>query len=371
MSSLGPKPPLEKLIAQTFKENQVQIDDYLASVQGLHAFADSARWDDGKRELLPGSRYSIPRTMTVVRDHGLHNVTPDCVVQRDQKYGLVVEMKKHYRDSEDTEAFEQLATYDEDLLGWWTEDERIPTHDLVLLTHYLSSTRARDAYLLWVNRGKSFGRPFAIVEFNRAAQASAFYTLKRVEGQLSDSQHNEALRQGKPIPEGIVLDYIMRFKFYDGPPPLIHTMHLIHDYILPSLISPDGFDPARGKPTVEVTVDGVASKLHEQFCGPQAENRHPMLPRKVWVEKALDELAAVGLAKVTSKEGERHYRFQLRRPRKRDTIEYLTGRMVRKQVAGGQVETLGVEGRAQVQGSLFEDSPGPSAGEDADTNRDR
>jgi len=356
MTAKAPPPEYEDQLIEATKANRIELDDYLSSVQGLHAFSDSVRWNEDERALLPDSHSSIPRTMTAVRDKELHNLTPDCVVQRDPGYGVIAEMKKHYREAGDTSAFEQIQQYDDDLLGWWTEDERIPLHDLVLLTHYLSSTKATDAYRYWESKGGEFTRCFAIVEFNFTHQASPSFTLKRVTGHLSDKAHDEALRQGKPIPERFVLDYIRRYKFYDARPPLVYVMLLIHDYVLPSLLSPDAFGGAGGVPVVVVTAEQVRMILQEQFSGPLNTSRQPMLPRRDWVESALEEFTRVKLAEPLDDVAGRSYRFVLRKPSRKDTLEFLTDRILRRTKEGAARQGPETTGGEPFQLPLFGDS---------------
>src|SRR5437879_7443193 len=102
-------------------------------------------------------------------------------------------MKKHVRDGGDR-ACVQVKSYDLDLSGWWTDSGKIPKNDLVLLTHYLSSTNAVDGAKAWLASGMSFDRPFAIVEYSFTETAQRWFVLKRVFGSLSDLAHDEKLR---------------------------------------------------------------------------------------------------------------------------------------------------------------------------------
>ena len=118
---------LHTLLEEELKKLRIENDDYLGTIQALYAFADSARWDEDVRNFRPGSQRSIPRTMTVRVGEETRNLTPDCVVQVTEEYGVIAEAKKHYRDAEDTCAFTQIANYDQPLIGWWTLDEKIDT----------------------------------------------------------------------------------------------------------------------------------------------------------------------------------------------------------------------------------------------------
>ena len=224
---------MKKELENEIRDQKGLVDDYLGSVMGLYAFAESACWDEQTRSRLPSSEISIPRTMSYTENGEVANLTPDAVVQVTKDYGVVAEMKKHYNSSEKTIYIDQVKKYDRDLLGWWTESEQIGKHDLVLLTHYFSSTHATDAYRLWLTEGNSFQRKFAIIEFSHSDAAQQYFVLKRVVGELSDKDHDEQLRQGKKIPESIINEVISKYKFYDGQPPLMHMLILTYCYTLP------------------------------------------------------------------------------------------------------------------------------------------
>ena len=268
--------------------------------------------------------------MTVQSEEGPVALTPDCVVQVIDSYGVVAEAKKHYRSAEDTSAFAQIAKYDQPMLGWWTPNEEIERHDLVLITHYMSATRACDAHKKWMSNGNSFERPFAIVEFNFSDQASTYFTLKRAAGSLSDRVHNEALHNPKAIPEHLVIELIRKYKFYDADPPDVHTMLLLHDYIFPMLHREEDFDALQDHehPVLRITVEEAQTRLAEQFCDPPHKARQPRLPKSVWVRIALDRFVKLGLATCLPKEPDT-FEIVLKKPRKKDTLEYFAERIVR------------------------------------------
>ncbi len=318
----------EQMVAAEVKKNQAEIDDYLSSVQGLYAFAASACWDDEERRIRPESKRCIPRTMTCIVKKKSRNLTPDGIIQTTGEYGVVAEMKKHFRGAT-LKPFAQIAKYDQDLVGWWTENEKLENHDLVLLTHYLSSTRAQDAYKLWVNKNGEFDRKFAIVEFTFTTQAQSYFALRRVAGQLSDADHDERLRQGNPIPESVFIGITTKYKFYDTPPPLIYMLHLLQDHIFPTLFSEEQYDEETGgtHPQVVVTVRKVRRLLEEQFCDSRHSTREPKLPEASWVREALDAFVDMGLA---TKHGGRQKRYTviLKKPYRKNPIEYFTRKLM-------------------------------------------
>ncbi len=307
-------------------KNRNALDDYLGSVKGIYAFASSACWDEAAKCLRPDSYRCAPRTMKRADKKGSSNLTPDCVVQVTSRYGVVVEMKKHYQE-EDLRPFEQIKKYDCKLIGWWTPDELIESHDLVLLTHYFSSTNAQDAFELWKTKNAPYERQFAIVEFSYSDQGQSYFALKRVSGSLSDAEHDSRLRRGVKIPETVFVEITGRLKFYDADPPLIHMLVLIQDYILPTMFSEDqyGAESEEGIEGVDITVATMRRKLEEQFCDTRHKARQPSLPKASWVKEALEALSDMGLA---MRQGKGRYKVFLRKPTTKDSISYFTSKLL-------------------------------------------
>lgn len=320
-------------LLQKLRDDQ---DDYRGSVWGLCAFAATARWDDDQRAIRPDSKWSIPRTMTPADDGD--NVTPDLVVQVTDDYGVVAEMKKHFRPK-DLTPFAQIRGYDRDLIGWWTEDRTIAMHDLAVLTHYFSSTRAEDAWKLWLEDHEPYDRSFAIVEFNFSTQGREYFSLKSVHGELSDSDYSERLRHAIPIPQDVFLDRIEPYQFYDGEPPLIHVLVVLQNYVLPNIFSESDFEFDTEKDedaALEITVSDLCAETAKLCAPPEHEERWPQLPREQWIVDALNVLVKIGHAEALD-EGGSSYRLYLRKPNRKDSLEFF-GRKIARLRADGELD---------------------------------
>jgi hypothetical protein len=319
------KPP--DRLAEEVKKEQGRIDDYLGSVRGLHAFAESACFDDAARQRVDGSRYCIPRSMNTVAPGP--TLTPDGVVQPRPDYGIITEMKKHYPDGVD-EYIDQVKKYDQDLIGWWTKGECLTPHDLVLLTHMFSLTNATDAYENWKTAGNQFTRPFAIVEYGYVESLpQRYFMLRRMAGALSDKKHDEALRQGKMLPDGLIVELFARCKLYDAKPPLIHMVVLLYMETMNLFVPREEFEATgRLRKTVTVTVAEVREKMEEQFCRHTEGARQPRLPKKEWVQEALEALQDMELAK---REGKERYHVLIARPGRKDALAWLVAKWLRAQ----------------------------------------
>lgn len=311
-------------------QHRSDIDDYLGTVRALYAFAISACWDESARSMRSGARWSIPRRMDVIpeeEDAPRKTITPDAVVQISDAYGVVAEAKKNFSSHDEAEVLEQLSRYDQDLYGWWTATEKMDRHDLALLTHMSTSVYAREAYERWIE-DEEFERPLAVVEFAYHEMSRVWLMLRKVAGAVSDPEHDEALRRGKNIDGGLLLKLFDKWKFLDQKPPVIHTMLLIHDYVLPTMVAEREFDPRSGArvPVAEATVDQIRGALARQFCEPTDDPRSFKLPKRSWVTEAVEEFRKAGLAAPLLDD---RYRFPLKKPLKKDTLEYLTYQMAR------------------------------------------
>lgn len=319
---------IEKLAQQQRNE----IDDYLGSIVGLYAFAESACWDESSRAKRKESQYSIPYKFKINEKE----ITPDSAIQLDSDYGIVSEMKKHFNESKPNQ-FEQLKKYDNDLEGWWTENKKIKTHDLVLLCHMFSSIGAVDNYKNWENEGNNFDRNFAIIEFSYmdSGQKQNF-VLRRLYGQLTDKEHDEALRKTKIIPPQIVERLFGKYKFYDVDPPLFHVPILIFNYVLPLLVVQEEFEENSGrqKRIVKVDVDTVKRILQEQFL---PLNHYLSLPKTKWVISALDFLVSISLGVRLD---EKNYQLILQAPTRKDLCEYFSSKLISKQNSKQSVSTI-------------------------------
>lgn len=345
--------PQDKLAAEVKRERGL-IDDYMGSVRGLYAFAEAACFDDATRQRVPGSQYSIPRSMDTVA--GGPTLTPDGVVQPRIDYGIVTEMKKHYPDGDDG-YIEQVKKYDQDLVGWWTKDEALTPHDLVLLTHMFSTTNANDAFEKWKSGARTFTRPFAIVEYGYVeSMPQQYFMLRRMAGALSDKSYDEALRHGKMIPDAIAVELFARCKLYDAKPPLMHMLVLVYMETMNLFVPREEFEAATGRlrKTVTVTVAEVREKMEEQFCPHLEGVRQPRLPKKEWVREALEALQDMELAK---REARDRYHVLIARPGRKDALTWLVARWMK-----AQDRKAGRAARDEAQGELFAKQPGTRKG---------
>lgn len=119
-------------------KTQEACDTYTDGVFAVLGLINEARWDPEKLTWRPGVVYAVGRRLTTSPGNRVSRnvaVTPDCVVQASESLGFVAEAKLSLpmdvnRWDEDVI---QMLKYDDDLVGWWTADERLPRHDIIAL----------------------------------------------------------------------------------------------------------------------------------------------------------------------------------------------------------------------------------------------
>jgi hypothetical protein len=155
--------------------------------------------------------------------------TPDAVVQLAVLDGIVAEAKLGL--PRDTAAWEkdlrQLEKYDDDLKGWWTADEKLPTHDILALVPINRATKFVDKLREGLESKKlRFDRPIAVVGFFKQSAVKDFITLKKEWGELTNADFSERLRQSKAIAfDHLITNYAT--KFIDSTPPMPYLLQVV------------------------------------------------------------------------------------------------------------------------------------------------
>lgn len=278
-----------------------QIDNYNDTVFGLVAFLNECGWSAEARNMDSGFRFGVGRKMeALLADETLQRgtITPDLVVQREQEQGIVAEVKHSWSSSADwNENIEQIQKYDQNLIGWWSANERLDKpHDLALLVHGSRSVKVSDFLTEGIKAGKFvFSRQLSVVGYTRADQVQQFIHLRREFGSFSDTKFDERLRTVLPVPMDKVIWKDRRF--YDSPPPMPYLLQMLWDDVFDALA--EGLETVRGRNYVDlqVQVDGLAFQLQNFYGFPADGKRNPGIPRPQWIRDALDLFVSFRLAR--------------------------------------------------------------------------
>jgi len=122
----------------SIREIKDRNDDYENTINALLCFISLTTWEGNQRR--PDSYYSFGRRMTTSASNVIspnQDITPDSVIQFLDDLGFIVEAKISLPADESlwSGILAQIKKYDDDLIGWWTQDEHINNHNVILLLH--------------------------------------------------------------------------------------------------------------------------------------------------------------------------------------------------------------------------------------------
>lgn len=322
--------------AATFNSGRLkeEVDTYVDAIYAVLALVNHARWDDGTRSFRSDLRFGIGRRFSCLKN-AERTLTPDAAVQLNSTLGLIAEAKPGVARSQTIwqHNIDQLSKYDDDLIGWWTPDERIKSHDVVAL---LPLPRVADFIDLLQERVKSgrlsFSRPVVVVGFVKNTGAEKTWVILQSQqaslGSLRDGVLREKLRRAVPIDWQLLLTHYRDIRFIDAEPPLPYTLYVLWDLVLTRKAA--GRQPEAGENWIAVDVDvqDLTQEIQDYFGFKSDGARAVQIPRLKWIRRALDALVVFGMATRIS---EQMFRVKYRRyrTRDRDTVTFF-GRLVFK-----------------------------------------
>jgi hypothetical protein len=324
LASPAPKPKYNHV--RTIED----CDNYYNTVLAALALINVLRWKEPERELDPGAKFGVGRRMTTSDKNTVSattDITPDVVLQCNGK-GFVGEITNSLTENNDywTEKLQQVRKYDDSMLGWWTKDEALPSHDVALLVPQSRAVRVGDILAKGKKSKKGtlkFKRPTALIGFHRHSGASKeFVNLMKFFGDLSDADLSERLRHGIPVPQDILVKVYGDRKFVDSEPPMAYVLQLMWDNVFPSYLSEFPVDAAnKGRILLTVKVQKISEDMQNNYGFKVEDARGTEVPARVWIKKALEHLVIFGMA---ARVDEKTYQVQYRTVRG-DHLEYFGG----------------------------------------------
>ena len=272
-----------------------RIEDYRTTIHALEAFTSMVTWDSSSKQQIPGSRYSIGRRMETSSANRISPntaITPDTIIQRNPNLGYVVEAKKSLPQNNNDnwrDVIDQLLKYDDDLIGWWTENELISASCPVLLLH-ISRSADFCMYLDSLIKGQqvTFIKPVSIVEFDRSMQVKEFLFLRLIWGNIEDSTVLTGLRSGRQISIENVLanpSYGEK-KFCDFQPIPEHTMTILWQDLFTEMKQKVTYDQKAKAYPINVNIENLTVELQKLYGAVGIEPRQITYPRAEWVTRS-------------------------------------------------------------------------------------
>lgn len=277
-------------------------NDYLQTVHSILAFGALVVHDGISRR--PNAEFGFGRRMNTSPNNlktPSSEITPDLVAQKSKKYGIVAEAKKSLDKDQSnwTQHAERLRKYDDDLGGWWTEDEKIKNFNAVMLIHQSRGRLFRDFLENCKSADpNSVGQNTCVVEFNESPELDPFYFFRLEFGDIQDTELNKNLYEGTQVPLESVKMSFTNTKYYDAEPPMVNLLTDMWTDSFPSRLDEAESDEQRRSKIIRVTISEVTEELQKGY-GSQAlymDDRSGEFPRQKWIRKAFDRLISYGLA---------------------------------------------------------------------------
>lgn len=297
----------------------VEIDDYKDTVFAILGFCSLWFFDRGRRTsrqdmIVFQGRHLLPLNQVGddERKSESGEICPDLGVVENGTKGILGEVKKNFPPGTEGDRAkkiaEQLKSYDQNLIGWPTNDGKLALHEIALLVHQTTSKRAQVYFDEKSNTGEvRFSRPFAIIQFNRSDQRVPYFFFQSVYGVASNPSDVD-LSEGIQVPMTALVDLYSESKIYDAEPPLAYTLQLMWEQVIVPIASENPrFERLHRNHKIEVIVevDKIVEDLHEAFSfwrkwhKGNSENQ-PHLPKRQWVERACQFLVNSGEARWAS-----------------------------------------------------------------------
>lgn len=286
-----------------------EIDNYEQTVYAILGFMNLYRYDDTTKAFKESIKLFQGRKLKIEGTE--QDITPDLGILDETNTGVIGEVKKTLPKDQDlwVKSFEQLKKYDNELIGWDTDDKKVKNHDIVLLTHNRLSRIVKDYYINNViNSENKINKLFSIVEFYRTEEAKSYFSFRKEYGDLSNSKINSELYSGLSIPMSVYLSNYSSNKLYDDCPPLPYLITLIWENVIQIKASDSEKYPRlrkKQKLNIEVSIEEIIDIIHKGFSFYNLQNNdvnQPRIPKRDWVLKACDKFVRINEAEWKNSE---------------------------------------------------------------------
>lgn len=286
-----------------------ECDYYANTVMALKTFVHEMTWDaEGKHKMSFGRSMHTSANNRVSPNNV---VTPDLVLQCDEKWGIIGEAKMSFSRSATyrEQHLIPVMKYDDKLAGWYTADENISGHDLVLIVNNLNAVEVREHIEKLIKAKKmQFNCPFALISFYRADEKNTFMVLGCEMGAITDAKKQAKLHHRVKVK----IDHINKnpqltsVEMYDHQPPIPLMMRFIEDAVVQTLTPTESLSLRDGRQVrKEYSIDELRELIGEVFSLQVDCHRTPMIPAKQWIVDAMEVLVLLGWAERLGETGGR------------------------------------------------------------------
>jgi len=329
----------------TTKEEYLNdIDNYGESIIAMVGFMNFYRYDSANKKMRNDILIFQGRRLDIENGEKANSVTPDIGILMPSQRGVLGEVKKSFPQNSDywIDDFNQLMSYDNELIGWPSENERVSGHDIVLILHQSRAVAIRQYYEEKMQDKIKFKRPFVIISFNRSDERKAYYYFEKRCGSLSNSDINLQLETGVQVPMEVFVGIYSTIKIYDSEPPPPYLMDLIWtNVILQRASGNEKFSRLRKNQKIEVTItiEEIIDELYEQYSfyplQRNHKNRQSKIPRGEWVTGACEKFIEIGLGKWTNSD---HSSITLYFKKIDDVLSYFIDMCISHDLEAKQIE---------------------------------
>jgi hypothetical protein len=295
------------------KEIRDKIDNYEQTILGILGFINFFLYDPDlkkKRDdvvVFQGRRFvPSPGKSFNQNEEKVDYVTPDIGILLPSGNGILGEVKKSFPQDQEKwfKIFKQIQSYDDDLTGWPSGNEKVNSHDVVLLLHQSRGAAVRKFFESNKGKGIDIKRPFAIVEFNRSDERRPYLFFRNALGGISEKSVDIRLKDGVPVPMDVFVKIYSTIKIYDDEPPLPYLMQLIWEHVVLSKAKKSGrLEKLRKnqKIDVEMEIEFIIEELYRGFSFrmlyDKESDRQPKIPKREWILRACKKFVEMEEAK--------------------------------------------------------------------------
>ena len=307
-----------------------KIDEYKGTIHAIQAFISLVTWDNQNLQIRSNANISLGRRMDTSPNNLIspnNIVTPDTVIQLENGLGYTVEAKYSLPNNQDhwVDDINQFIKYDDDLRGWWTNNELIPLQCNILLIENARSVRFVEFLQAWLlEQNISFNSHAAIIEFQKSDNAKPFYFIRKMPwGSILPDELSDVLKYGKKISIEKVVGTYGTKKFYDSAPPVVdYTMAIIwQDILNPDAVNGQ-YSKSLGGIPIYVRLDDLTIELQKLYGQDGNSSRDVQFPQKDWIRLAMEEFVKIGVARRLENDPNAYNYLVIFRQIKKDIFEF-------------------------------------------------